>query len=217
MLIQVTRYRLLFLSLPLAAAAQPRVGASLQFGAPLNGWFQDFNNTHFYGYNRSAQWMIGPAVEIRLTSRVALEAAGLYRQVGESQSGSYVLSLSSRERGYSWEFPIIARYSLPRVWKGFRPFLTGGGSVHWQHTHTDLVYQTFTSSSAIITLFQQSRAREILGGVTVGAGLERRRGAFRFSLESRVTFWMGTSSCSQSGNLRCVAPNQVAFLAGVGF
>ena len=203
--------------LPLTAAAQPRVGASLKFGAPLNGWFQDSDNTHYYAYNRSAQWMIGPAIEIRLTSRVALGAAGLYRQVGESQSGSYVTSSSSRERGYSWEFPVVVRYSLPRVVKGFRPFLTGGGSVHWQRTHTDWTYQTLITPGTIVTVFEQFRTRETLGGLAVGSGLERRRGAFRFSLESRVTFWMGTSSCSQSGSLRCVAPNQVAFLTGFGF
>ncbi|MBZ5583542.1 MAG: hypothetical protein LAQ30_15310 [Acidobacteriia bacterium] len=206
------------ITLPLALAAQPRLGAGLKFGIPFQGWFEDVQGREF-SFDASRGWAVGPALELRLIGGVSVEASGLYRQVGRDAGGGYsIASFSDRERGYSWEFPLVARVRLPLRFAGFRPLLEGGPAVNWLRTHTGGIHTAIIASqSSFITVpvAVHSSANDLTPGVTAGGGLERPLGPLRVSLDVRYTRWK-TGYCSAE-DLRCIALNQGALQLGIGF
>lgn len=64
--------------------------------------------------SESKRYTVGPTVEIGLPLRFSIEFAALYRRNGYQTSfGDFAGGFAERERGNSWEFPILLKYRLP--------------------------------------------------------------------------------------------------------
>jgi hypothetical protein len=85
----------------------------------------------------SKRYTIGPKVEIRLPLHLSLEVDALYRDIGfTGYAESCCRSSITRDRDTSWEFPMMAKYRLPRVARlrsfagiGYAPRIVYGGDV----------------------------------------------------------------------------------------
>jgi hypothetical protein len=203
------RVSILLLAAGSLAAQTARFGAGLQFAVPFNGMFQEVSGREFAS-DHSAHWMLGPEVHWRAPGRIAVGFSALYRQAGRDGGGGY-FSYSERERGYSWEFPLLARF---RVAQGpLRPFLTAGPSVLLVRTHSDADYIIGPSSSdrgSSHSTYAQARA-----GLAAGGGVEHRFGKALLTVEVRYSRWF-TGTC-YANELRCLAPNRGAAIVGIGF
>jgi hypothetical protein len=89
--------------------------------------------------DESRPYLVGPSVEYRLPAGLAIEVDALYQRIGNTVSFGYgpgvilagsgysmlspILPFISRERGNSWEFPLLGKYYFrPRSegWSAFR-------------------------------------------------------------------------------------------------
>jgi hypothetical protein len=206
---------LLVLSIPITATAQSHFGAALKVGAPIQGWFDNGSLTgrDTFG-DKSGHRLIGAAVEVRFATIYSVEFSGMYRRIGRDAGGGQMFySYSERERGYGWDFPIVARVRLPFRAAGMRPFFEAGPSIHWLHTHTDFeTVFAFTGPQSIVR--SSSVTSDTVGGETFGGGIET-AGAVRFSVDARYTHWQ-SGSCETTPT-RCENPHQVAIVFGLGF
>ncbi len=218
--------RLIFLvlaALPAIAAEQPRLGAALKLGVPLQGWFQDVQGRES-ATDKSGRWFVGAALELHLIAGFSVEAGANYRQVGIDYGGGYSFApFSNRERGFVWEFPVVGKYYLPVGPKALRPFVVAGPSVRWLRTHTDSKFTVTetdpnTGGPRFVPGFARSSTAEKNGGLSAGLGIEPGAGRARLIIEARYTRWLGTEGCFGATNqLRCAQPNQGLVLFGIGF
>jgi opacity protein-like surface antigen len=204
-------------ALPAIAADQPRIGVAVKFGGYLSGWFQQVQGREHAG-DQSNLFALGPAVELRLTERLAVEASGLYSRIGRDAGGGYSFyPFSDRERGYKWEFPLVGKYRLPFGWREMRPYVCAGPAFEWQRTHTDWTGTTTVTnpdgSPSFVPIAGRIAGSDSTAGFTAGFGLEPRVGRARLILEGRYTIWPAGSGCA---TLRCVQPSQGIFLLGLG-
>src|SRR5690349_1334000 len=106
---------------------------SIQAGVPPLGRYRTESQSRNSFQDRSFPLSLAAAIDLDLTRKIGLELSGLYRRVGIDTGGGYSFFYStSRERGYAWEFPLVAKYRLKR-----HVFTLGGPSTEWLHTHTD--------------------------------------------------------------------------------
>src|SRR5436190_20290412 len=77
-------------------------------GVRLNS---DLNN--FDATSESKRYVVGPMVTTRLPLGFRLEIDALYRHVASRTSfGTFFGYFTQRDRGNSWEFPILVRHTL---------------------------------------------------------------------------------------------------------
>jgi hypothetical protein len=130
------------------------------------------------------------------------------------RSGGGYIPFSDRERGYAWEFPIVARLRLPVRLHGFRLFMEAGPSIHWLHTHTDSERYGINLGGPYTRETFTARTSQWTGGGTFGGGVEKTLGPLRFLVDARYTRWPA-DSCYE--NLRCQQPNQGVIGFSLGF
>jgi opacity protein-like surface antigen len=205
-------FLLTLFAVPLIAQAQPRVGAALKFGVPFQGWFAGVGGRE-YSVDRSRPWTLGLSAEARFADAISLEASGFYQRLGQDSAGGYI-HFSDRERGYGWEFPIVAKLRLPARLAGFRPFVEAGPSIHWLRTHTDSDRYGGNLGGPYTYSRTSSRTSDWTAGLTLGAGVEKVIGRLRLSVEARYTRWPTDSPYE---NLRRREPNQGVIQFGAGF
>ena len=133
--------------------------------------------------SESKRYVAGPMITAALPAGFRLEIDALYRRVGYRTSfGSVFGYFTERDRGNSWEFPIILRHSLIRglyVGAGYAP-LTINGTAHINQV--DLFPVSFQ-------VFDRPGSWDVTHGVVGTAGIEKRVGPMRIAPEVRYTFW----------------------------
>jgi hypothetical protein len=94
----------------LLMAAAPAFGQRLALG--VKGGIRASDDL-LYGSatSESKRYVVGPMVEILLPHRLGVEVDALYRRFGyRSAAGSPFGSFAERNRGNSWEFPMLLKY-----------------------------------------------------------------------------------------------------------
>src|ERR1700730_13294829 len=94
-----------------ALEAQP-VSLGVKGGVRLTG---DLDS--YWAVSESKRYVVGPMVTVALPLKFRLEFDALYRRVGFRSGNSDIIggSYAARDRGNSWEFPIVVRHTL---WRG---------------------------------------------------------------------------------------------------
>ncbi len=201
--------------------AQARVGLSLKAGFHGTGWFPTATGRE-QASDFSSPWTVGPSVEFRLTDAIAFEASGLYQKLETESSGGYPgFSWWRRTRGNGWEFPMLAKLRILPPVRGLKPFVLGGPSIFRVATASDrrwttMEYDPVLGGPVTRNYSASSSETKYLPGISVGAGVERRAGALRLTMEARMNFWSGRETINFGGG-DIKGPQQVLFTAGLGF
>jgi hypothetical protein len=177
--------------------------------------------------SESKRYVVGPAIEVALPFRLAVEFDALYRREGY-RSGLVVTiplvlqgtgprggSLFSQERAHSWEFPLLLKYKIP--FSIIQPYIEAGyghrmidGSINSHEIinvnaffppHRDIDFQSRSSTN-----WQDSQ------GVIAGLGLQFAVGRLSLTPEVRYTWW---SNAAIQGSTTITALGE--FGVGPGF
>jgi opacity protein-like surface antigen len=198
-------YAIFFICFRAVACAQT-VLVGVRGGAPLIGPFSDITvPPSAQTSSGSKGYVVGPMIEVRLPLNVSVEGDALYHPLNLVQTiNTGTNTFHNPITFQSWEFPILAKYRLPRL-PAAKPYVEGGPSFR-------------AVSAAIDPYFSKA-------GITLGAGLEFKLSRFRVEPEFRYTRWGGDSTVTgQTGSGPVVTPNpapsnvnQVQFLVGFAF
>ena len=164
--------------------------------------------------DESRRYLVGPSVEIALPAGFALEADALYQRIGTTStlttfaiftvsSGTVTsttaspISTTNRQRGNSWEFPLLGKYYFRQL-AGWQPFAATGFSFR------TIGIEAKGASFDPLTNNPQgnfrSSYRSPLGvGAVVSAGARYKLGRFAIAPEIRYTRY-GTSDSITNRN-----------------
>jgi len=199
------------------AAWSQAVSFGVVGGVPIS----DTDATH----NESRPYIVGPSFEVRLPAHFAVEVDALYRRVGNSigfisviGSGSGVgavpsstISSFNRDRGNSWEFPIIGKYYFRAGTEHWQPFVGLGAAFRetWFHSDSSSV---IPSGSAVSQVLNQhlNYTDDVGAGAVVAAGMRFRMGPVAFTPQVRYTRWA-------SANFQRNARNEAGIMLGISF
>jgi hypothetical protein len=209
---QMMKSSLLFLCAGILSAQPFSVG--VKGGVPLTG---DLDT--YYAISESRRYTVGPMVTAGLPLGFRLEFDALYRRVGfrTDFSDTFGDSFAERDRGNSWEFPILVRRALWRgvyAGIGYAPrAINGSGQVN---------SITVTSISPVIKTYSE---RPIPGswstthGVVSAVGIEKRWGPLHIAPEVRYTRWNrpAVEVFGSRGFSIQSSQNQVDLLVGIRF
>jgi hypothetical protein len=158
----------LFLFAVVAAAQKFGFGAGVKGGYPFTGLFVANNvaGNPVTTLSSSNNYLVGPAMELRIPFGFAIEVDGLYR--GTRYDLNSANGTTAAINSASWEIPYLAKFRFPIP--VLKPFVEGGGS-----------YRTFTNLPTNIT---PSHNAFVLGG-----GLELKISHLRLSGEARWQRW----------------------------
>jgi len=158
-------------------------------------------------------------VEAALPFGFRLEFDALYRRVGFRTGNSDILggSYTERDRGNSWEFPILARRAL---WRGFYAGIGYAPRVINGSRHVDGV--SVTSLSPLIEThyeFTIPGAWDVTHGVVGAAGIEKRAGPLHIAPEIRYVHWNAPAANVQGSHGFSIqsTEDQVDALIGISF
>ena len=156
--------------------------------------------------SESKRYVVGPMATAKLPLGFRLEFDALYRHVGDRTAfGTIHFFVSERERGNSWEFPMVVRRML---WHGvyagggYAPRVINGGG----HAISSSVFPVSYSESDVTASWQTTH------GVIAEAGVERRAGPLRIAPEVRYTYWNQPASPTFGST-----QHQVDLLVGITF
>jgi len=182
------------------------------------------------GQNESRLYLVGPSIEVRLPAGFAIEASALYRRIGSSArfgllgisvldpinpaptgaQGPIVVAYTDRQRGNSWEFPVLGKYYFRRRVLGWRPFLGTGYAFRTVGFHNDSTQTNIDPSGVLHTFPIKNDFRSQLGiGATVAAGFRFRTGRVSMLPEVRYTRWGNSDNLNRK--------NAVGLLLGISF
>lgn len=165
------------------------ISAGLKVGVPLTALVTASSP----GYQASTRrYTLGPAIELKLVHRLALEAGALYKRLEFGYSGAG----SSAGR---WEFPFLVKYRF-RGWL-WRPFVGAGASLNWVNGSGGR-FAELRHGSAV--------------GIVAGTGIETRLGRLRLAPEVRFTRWADRNLGVRDASLRS-SLTQAEILAGLTF
>jgi hypothetical protein len=164
--------------------------------------------------DESRRYLVGPSVEIRLPAGFAIETDALYQRIGSS--ATYFLSLGAsstvlinRERGNSWEFPLLGKYYFRPSARGWRPFIASGYAFRTVGFHVDgSAIITDASGSHLNSFRDDFRSGPDVGAIAA-AGVRFHAGGLAWSPEVRYTRWGGSSNLNRK--------NEAAILLGISF
>jgi hypothetical protein len=151
-------------------------------------------------HSSSANYILGPSIELRLPYRTSVEFDALYRPLSFQTStatvvnGAPVLSRSSTDLS-TWEFPLMFKYHLLTE-RAVKPYVEVGPSFR-----TGARQLSYLSSS----------------GITVGVGAGFHVPLVRLSPEFRYTHWAGDGSHTATTAPLSSRLDQVEFLFGISF
>lgn len=164
----------------------------------------------------SRPYIAGASLEIRLPAGFAIEADALYRRIGNtnifrSSLDGVTNSIISRQRGNSWEFPVLGKYYFRSRESKWQPFAASGYAFRGTQVRSDSSVTTTDASGATHT---SSSHYDFGLGLGVGAifagGVRFHAGRFAFLPELRYTRWGGSD-----GNL--TRKNEAGVLLGINF
>ena len=168
----------LFLTIPLFCQS---------FAIGVKGGLRVTSDLEGYATSESKRYLVGPAVEVKLPLRLAIEVDALYSRFGlRTANGGFFGSYTQSQRANSWEFPILAKFRPFRpvfVEGGFVPRTMSGGSTHYESISIDFSGNSKRDTGDLKTDYDASR------GWIVGGGLELPFRHLRLAPEVRYTRW----------------------------
>ncbi len=154
--------------------------------------------------SESKRYVVGPAVEFLLPHRLGIEVNALYRRFGYRDSGgSFFSSFTERNRGNSWEFPMLLKYRfVGRLYAagGYAPRTINGSGT------AEFVDADFAGLRLVRT--RNTDFDSVSHGAVVGAGIEFGSERLRFSPEFRYTRWKDKAIDIQGSRGFMVQSNQ---------
>lgn len=177
--------------------------------------------------DESRPYIVGPYIEIRLPAGFAVEADALYQRIGDTagfgfpganiiavgtgfNQGPITTSFINRQRGNSWEFPLLGKYYFRPGESGLRPFVATGWAFRTISVHSDVNETNIDSSGLAHSLSFNGYYRSSLGvGAVFSAGVRFHAGRVSFVPEIRYTRW------GASDNF--VSKNEAGLLLGISF
>jgi hypothetical protein len=177
-------------------------------GVRLNTDLDNYDAT-----SESKRYVVGPMVTFGLPLGFRVELDALYRRAGYRTSfGNIFGTFTERDRGNSWEFPIILRHGLTHglyAGVGYAPRMINGSG------HQNLVL-TLPSGFESVNI---PGAWDVTNGVIGAAGIEKRVGRLRIGPEVRYTFWTRPSITvyGPQGYFLQTSQHQVDVMVGVSF
>ena len=164
--------------------------------------------------SESRRYVVGPMVQIGLSSGFSVEVDALYRRVGSVSlpiTPTPVYWDHTRQRINSWEFPLLLRYTFrtpaikPYVEAGYAPRV-GSGHVDSYGVSPDEYYHEPVPYS-----YHADASWDVSQGIVAGGGVQFTAGRWRFSPEIRYTWWHVPAFASQT------AQNQLDLMVGIGW
>ena len=172
-----------------------------------------------FAQSESKRYAIGPMATVGLPFGLRLEFDALYRRTGYRTSNIDIVGdyFAERDRGNSWEFPIVVRRTL---WHGiyggagYVPRVINGGG------HVNAI--SITSINPLIQVYQTYNVPglwDATHGVVGAAGIEKRVGPLRVAPEVRYTYWTrpAVQVYGSQGFSIVSTQNQVDLLVGITF
>ena len=215
------RYSAVLLLLVSVPVVGQTLGAGIKGAFPVYG-FETVSYLYRYGvrdsYIGGHQW--GPALEVRVTKRWAVEADLLYGrerlQSFQAPAGAFPFPADRvNGRGPTLHLAVLAKWRLLRG--PVTPFVSAGPAMRWTHLQLDLDRLEITPTDQVHTLSHADESHTV-AGFAVGGGLEVRWGRLRIAPEVRYTAYgsMPCNAClSASGDFPNVSP--VSVMVGIGF
>ena len=207
------------------AATIPACGQLLSFGIRGGGIATGALDPAAQNIAEAKRYTVGPAVEVRLPFRLALEVDALYERVGQRSQGCAFEACSfASVHGNALRFPALVKYRMLRG--PVRPYVSGGVAYEWvrRSAGTELSWRTgpLVSNEVVdytIHRFGVAQPAESHAGVVAGGGVEWRAGRLRLGPEFRYTRWSGRywESSGPRGFFTGSNPNQADILFGITF
>jgi hypothetical protein len=191
------------------------VSVGVMGGIPLN----DPTSSGGATKDESPRYVVGASVELKLPANFAIEADALYRRIGNTLSFSSLPAFTifpgttgyiNRERGNSWEFPLLGKYYFHEHESGWRPFVgTGFAFRTTQFDNTTTQTTIDTTGLSTTSTFAGSFRSNLDVGATVAAGIRLHKGRIALTPEFRYTRWGAADNQ--------LARNDSRFLLGLSF
>jgi hypothetical protein len=146
--------------------------------------------TAFHYYSQAKDFIIGPAIEFRLSDRWSMEADGLYRELHFTTSAlltNGTLNSVSPSPVVTWEFPVLAKYRF-----------------HWLHLE-----QFVEAGPSFRTAGNLNGTSPSHAGGTAGFGFQFHAGKVGIAPELRYTRWAADNNPSAGYQSN---PNQLELL-----
>ena len=118
-------------------------------------------------------------------------------------------SFVNRNRGNSWEFPVLGKYYLHPPVPRFHPFVSVGADLRTIGSSYDSSAATTDATGVSHMTASVLHNRSSDAGVTAGAGLWYRLGALAVLPEIRYTRWSGSENVTSR--------NETRLLLGINF
>ena len=194
-------------------SAQP-FSVGVKGGVPLTG---DLDT--YWATSESKRYTVGPMVTAGLPFGFRLEFNALYRRVGFRTSTRDILdgSYTERDRGNSWEFPILVRRAL---WRGIYAGIGYAPRVINGSRHFNSFFVTSINPVILTHSEGDSPGRwDTTHGVVGAAGIAKRVGPLRIGPEVRYTRWNrpAVNEYGSRGFSIQSTQNQVDLLVGIRF
>jgi opacity protein-like surface antigen len=203
--------------LAMPAAAQS-MSVSAKGGIPIT----EFETTESYRYGSLSastnRYLIGPAVEVRLPGRFAIEFDALYQRLhvrGTTRAVAIYPDYSTRADGHAWQLPVLAKYRL--LPGPVSPFIAGGPAFRRSTLSGTVMVTNVNQAGAPVSTSRALDEKQFETGWTVGGGVELRLGPLRIAPEFRYSRFgdFNCSSCGFSSNIPALDSTSV--MLGVGF
>jgi hypothetical protein len=198
-----------FALLPLAASAQ-LFTFGVQGGMPTQTPV---------GQTSKMPFVLGPSVDIRVSSGLSLETGLLYHRMGRGYNNSVFLYPENAVtlgvetwHGSALEIPFLAKYRFLSERRGLRPFLSAGPTMRRTSITTSRAYSVVSSSplSTNGASLMDTKSTKWNVDPTIGGGMDFKAGRFHIEPETRYSYW-GAGKTSE------VRKNQVSALIGFRF
>lgn len=199
-----------------AALSQP-VSVGVKGGVPITDAFATFRGNESYYATNTKRYLVGPAVQINLPARFAVEADALYKRLGYQYNAFAPQTVTATTVANSWEFPFLVKYSL--LPGPVRPFVGAGGSVR-HISGIEQVRTTVLAAGSLLNTTVNPAAefnRTTDAGFVFGGGVEFKFGRVRIAPEFRYTRWGSENFRDPVRSLLRTNRNQGDFLLGIMF
>jgi hypothetical protein len=201
------RQRFLFFGLIITMAGHTASAQLVSFGVKGGVRFTDAAGAQ----DESRPYIVGPSIEFRLPASFAIEFDALYQRTGNTSLFNLLdTSYIFRQRGNSWEFPLLGKYYFMSRTSAWRPFIGTGWAFRTTQIHSvTSVTTTDTTGVAHTTTSHDNYGGGLDAGAAFAAGVRFHLGRLAIVPEARYTRWGSSENFNRK--------NEAGFLLGITF